>query len=601
MPNFAQLLVCCAVLATTPLAPPHFTARAQTAQLAIEALTDSASAFQGVELRISADAGVIDAANPFDTDEIDLLVSITPPRGRAFTVPAFWYQDFDASLQPIGAGEWRARFTPTRTGVWRATARREGDALVSETASIDVAAAADPAQARGFVRINPRNPRYFAYDNGDLYFPTGLNLGWATGQDQIVLQDYARWFDNLAANGGNFARIWMASWSFGLEWKDTGLGDYRARMKQAWLLDQVFKLAEERGISLMLCLLNHGAFSESVNPEWKDNPYNAANGGMLAAPKEFVTNEAAKVLFKRRTRYIAARWSYSTSLFSWEWWNEVNWTSITDDELRPWIAEMSAHLRQFDAYDHLVSNSHASGVATTIWRAPELDYAQEHDYSAKDPLRAFKNSYDWIGASMGAKPKPLLLSEHGYSAGGADAQLFERERVHFHNSIWAAPFLGYAGTGMYWWWDSFVDPRGLWREYGMFTEFAKGIDLSTYAPGTLYAGSGSLGLTLQKRASALVWVRQSNYDAAEVAFVFEKAQREAAKAGKKLSDWRYVPASAPKRTVTVKNLARGLYSLGIFSPQTGKWIEQRSLTVLDGNAYIPLPEFSGDLAIRLEQ
>ena len=30
------------------------------------------------------------------------------------------------------------------------------------------------------------------------------------------------------------------------------------------LLDQVFKMAEKRGIAIMLCLLNHGAFSTSV-------------------------------------------------------------------------------------------------------------------------------------------------------------------------------------------------------------------------------------------------------------------------------------------------------------------------------------------------
>ncbi len=601
MPNFAQRLACCAALAATQLALPLVTTRAQTAQLAIEALSESAFAYRGVELRISADAGVLDAANPFDTAEIDLLVTITPPRGRAFNVPAFWYQDFDASLQPIGAGEWRARFTPTRSGVWRATARRVGDALVSETASINVAAATDPAQARGFVRINPRNPHYFAYDTGDLYFPIGLNVGWATGQDQIVLQDYERWFDRLAAHGGNVARIWMASWSFGLEWKDSGLGDYRARMKQAWLLDRVFKLAEARGITIMLCLLNHGAFSESVNPEWKDNPYNATNGGMLKTPGEFVSNEAARALFKRRVRYVAARWSYSTSLFAWEWWNEVNWTPIADTDLRPWVKEMTEHLRQFDPYRHLVTNSHANGAATTLWRMPELDFAQDHDYSSYDPLSVFKVNYDRIGANTGKQTKPLLMAEHGYSASGADAQLIQRELVHFHNSIWAAPFLGYAGTGMYWWWDGFVDPRGLWPEYGRFAEFVRDVDLSALAPAKLYAGKAAFARALANRKTALVWVRHRDYDANAVKGAFDKAQQEAKKAGKTLGNWQYSPTPVNGQVVTIPNLDRGLYVLGIYSPQTGKWLVQRPLTVLDGNAYVPLPDFSTDVAIRLEQ
>ena len=86
----------------------------------------------------------------------------------------------------------------------------------------------------------------------------------------------------------------MSAWAFGIEWKDTGLGDYSGRMKQAWLLDQVFKLAEQRGVYIMLTLLNHGAFSTSVNPEWNDNPYNAANGGPLKEPRLFVRNAQAR-------------------------------------------------------------------------------------------------------------------------------------------------------------------------------------------------------------------------------------------------------------------------------------------------------------------
>ena len=587
------------VLVVAQFATHTLRSHAQSADLAIDTLTETAIANQMVELRISADAKVLDAANPFDSDEIDLWVTITPPRGRAFKVPAFWYQDFDAGLKPVGAGEWRARFTPAQRGVWRAAAKRIGDTLVSDSVSIDVQPAAEPG--RGFVRINPRNPRYFAYDNGDLYFPIGLNLGWATGQDQIVLQDYERWFDRLAANGGNIARIWMASWSFGLEWKDTGLGDYRARMKQAWLLDQVFKMAEKRGIAIMLCLLNHGAFSESVNPEWKDNPYNAVNGGMLKTPQDFVSDEAARALFKRRVRYIAARWSYSTSLFAWEWWNEVNWTPIADTDLRPWIKEMTEHLRQFDPYAHLVTNSHANAATTTLWRMPELSFAQEHDYSGNDPLTVLKTSYDRIGATIDKNAKPILMAEHGVSASGADAQLIARELVHFHNSIWSAPFLGYAGTGMYWWWDSLVDPRGLWGEYGRLAEFIRDVDIAALTPATLYAGQGAKASALRNRTVALVWVRQNEYDANEVMRAFEKAQREALKANKKLNDWQYQPAAAPSRTLTVTGLTKGNYVLGIFSPQSGKWLVQRPLTVLDGNAYVPLPEYSADLAVRLEK
>ena len=48
--------------------------------------------------------------------------------------------------------------------------------------------------------------------------------------------------------------------------------------------------AYNRGIYLMVSLLNHGAFSTLFNSEWASNPYNAANGGPLATPADFFTN-----------------------------------------------------------------------------------------------------------------------------------------------------------------------------------------------------------------------------------------------------------------------------------------------------------------------
>ena len=43
---------------------------------------------------------------------------------------------------------------------------------------------------------------------------------------------------------------------------------------------------------------------------------------------EFATNPDAQRLWEQKLRYIAARWGYSTNLFCWEWWNEVNWTPL---------------------------------------------------------------------------------------------------------------------------------------------------------------------------------------------------------------------------------------------------------------------------------
>ena len=120
----------------------------------------------------------------------------------------------------------------------------------------------------------------------------------------------------------------MAAWSLGIEWVNTGLGDYTERMQNAWTLDQVFLLGAKYGINIQLVLINHGAFSESTNPEWFANPYNKLNGGPLESPSEFATNQIAIKFWQQRLRYIAARWAAYPNLFAWEWWNEVNFTQF---------------------------------------------------------------------------------------------------------------------------------------------------------------------------------------------------------------------------------------------------------------------------------
>ncbi len=565
--------------ATAPKAATH---------LALRAIQEARAVYALEELEIDTDGLVV---NRFDPSQFDLSVRFTSPSGKVVLVPAFSYQDFDAdSLRLKGGPVWRARFTPTEAGEWQAQAELASPKLSSAPVSFEVA---PDSTAHGFVRINKQNPRYLAYDDGAFYFPIGLNLGWATQQNLGVLKDYERWLDRLSQNGGNIARVWMASWSFGIEWNDTGLGDYSGRMKQAWLLDQVFKLTEQRHIYLMLTLLNHGAFNTSVNPEWNDNPYNAANGGPLKEPRLFARNQQARELFKRRVRYIAARWAYSPNLFAWEWWNEVNWTPIDDIALKPWIVEMTAHLRQYDPNHHLISSSYAGISSTSLWKMPELSFAQQHDYSGNDSAKLLPITYRVLAEK--APDKPVLLAEMGLDASSADAQR-SREVIHFHNGIWAAPFSGYAGTGMYWWWDTFVDPRNLWGEYKAVAEFLKGENLAPLAPAKAQiAPEGATALALQGKDRALVWVRSDAYEAAAATQAYQRARQ----AGPIPSDWQYEPPTLGDLKLTLTGLADGSYTVRWFSPATAEWQVDQTIEVSGGVTTLAVPAFARDLAVKI--
>jgi hypothetical protein len=533
------------------------------------------------------------AQNPYDPAEIDLILNVTAPDGSQFSVPAFWFQDFDpATASPCGQPGWKARLTPDQEGEWKVQAEIAGQDILSQPLKFIAGAKGTP----GFVRLHPQNPNYFAFDDGSTFFPVGLNIGW---WQSSPLEDYARWMDQLSANGGTLIRVWMADWSFGIEWNDTGLGNYDGRQYRAWLLDQLFQMARARGIYIELVLLNHGAFSDNTNPEWEYNPYNAALGGPLDSPAEFASNETARQYFQRRLRYIAARWGYSTNLFAWEWWNEVNWTPISTDDLAAWVVEMTAFLKHYDPYDHLVSISYAGSGWPQVLDLPEIDFIQHHEYSFLDPLEEFPKLLEW---EKGFAPgKPVLFAEFGYSASGEDATSFDQHGIHLHNGLWAATFSGFASPVLYWWWDSYIDPLGLWDQFGSLTTFLKGQDLASLTP--VEAGKIKLSaatasaLALGSEERLLAWVRNPSYNA-----YLAQARRDNDVRSKKTpeSEWRYQLEPLTGLTLTVMGLQDGSYTAKWYDPSTGQWLTESTVTIEDGNLMLDVPAFSVDVALRIE-
>lgn len=561
-------------------------------QLSLSAPANAARTFQPTELGLTTDGTF---ANPYDPTHAQLDVSFTSPAGKIMTVPAFWYQNFDrATLKPKGTAGWRVRFTPTSAGQWTASASFAKPQVNSASLKFNVAISNSP----GFVRIDKQNPHYFAYDNGrnTFYFPIGLNIGWANqqpGEHGSVLATYERWLTQLSKNGGNIARVWMAPWSFAVEWKETGLGDYGGRQLQAWMLDQVFEMARKKGVNIELTLINHGQFSVSTNDEWKDNPFNVANGGFLKSPGEFATNPQARDLFKRKLRYIAARYAAQPNLFAWEWWNEVNWTPIGGSDLNEWTLDMTRALKTWDPYVHLISSSYSTGGTSDLWAMPQIDFSQQHDYGARDPLAWGRSAVSTFTDT--APNKPVLLAEVGYSAGGNEVPLI-RDKIHFHNSIWAAPFVGYAGSGMYWWWDTFVDPENQWPHYRGLADFLKGENLATMTGQNASVNTlNAAALTLQSNTRALIWLRSSAYDAGEANAAYTKALI-ARKGG---PDWNYALPIRSGATLKVSGLGDGAYTAYWYAPQKNLWLSTVPVTVKGGSVTLNAPTFDKDLAVKI--
>lgn len=543
-----------------------------------------------LEWRLAAPGDWSAPSNPYDPAVADLSVEFRAPDGRQVRATAFWLKD------NLATG-WAVRLLPHVAGRWKATSRIRmggGDTLaVGHDFSFDVTRV--PERRR--VVVDPRHPAHFAFEDGSPFVPIGLNLAWNAG---AATDDYRRWFKRMAEHGGNFARIWMASWSFAIEWNDTGLGNYHARQERAAQLDRVLELAEEYGIRIMLCLVNHGAFSETTDGEWANNPYNANNGGPLGDPGEFATSARARELFARRVRYIAARWSHSPALHSWEWWNEVNWTPIDDLQLIPWIREMSQVLDRHDPYRRLRSTSWSDRGFAKAWAMPELDYAQQHDYTSADLAPFYAAQYREFRGEV--PQKPLLAGELG-SSGGFDPAVkrpFNWDSAHFHNGLWAPIFAGYAGTAMYWWWDLLIEPQRMWPAFKGISRFVAAVQesgrIGAYKPKPAQVANGeATAMALVSSSSALFWVRSNLYDLSAL----QKAYRKSAPAN---DTEKWTPTWTPLEGLKVqcKDIAApdGRVTVRWLDAQSGEWLAQapKTGTLKDGVLTVACPDFERDVA-----
>lgn len=516
-----------------------------------------------------------------DTFGNDLwLVAMHQVHQQTVRVPLFWLAEYDASMNATGVSGWRARIALSEAGQWRISAA-QGD-IVSP--SIDITVAANP-DAHGMVRVHPRG---FAFDDDTPFVPIGVNTGWSTAQGAAIIVEYERWFRQLSANGGNAARVWMASWSFGIEWNDTPLGDYRNRMRQAWLLDQVFMLAERYNIRIMLCLINHGAFSTTTNAEWQDNPYNQVNGGPLATPETFVTDANAQAFWHKRVAYIAARYAAFSSLWCWEWWNEIDWTPIKDEQLAPWLVDTRAVIHRFDPYQHPITSSWSSVRLTELWQESSLDLVQHHTYDADDIARTINTAR--IPVKHILRQKPLLVSEIGLNAGGATT-IDAIERIHLHNALWAPLMLGSAGSGMYWWWDTWLDPNNHWNAFVSISAFSHGIDMRSMRAFSV-SMSGATVLGLRNESIMYLWIRHAKYTAKE-------ALRAHALANTTDPQWQYVIDSQKWPSVTIKDIDIGAYDVHWFDPQRATWEQQVIVNASSDILVLDVPDFAYDMAAKI--
>ncbi|MBI4978919.1 MAG: cellulase family glycosylhydrolase [Spirochaetes bacterium] len=423
--------------------------------------------------------------NPFDPDEIDVSAQVTLPSGKTMTLPAFFEQPYtveNGKETASGKPHFTVRFLPVEAGKYsvRITAKDKNGA--AQSGYMFTAAA---ASAKGFIRTAP-NKKYFMFENGDTYFPVGHNVCWAKS-----IAEYDNYFTKMAAAGENFSRIWIGPFDiFTLERTSSGVNDYagltKYDLKNAWRFDYILDAAAAKNIYLMYCIESFNSFkSKPQHNVWHKCPYNKEFGGPCDEAQKFFTDAEAKKIFKKRLRYILARYGYSANIFAWEFFNEVELTDkYNSADNSAWHKEMAQYLRSIDPYRHLISTSYGRTEGDpAVDGLAEMDFAQSHNYGAGDAATMMRGYCIDKSARYG---KPHFFGEFGADVrGGGD--VFDTEGINLHNGLFAPVFSLGAGTGMLWWWDNYIEPQNLYHVFTPVAAFVRDIPFAkqNFAPASI--------------------------------------------------------------------------------------------------------------------
>jgi Domain of unknown function (DUF5060) len=431
--------------------------------------------YQKFEITFDASGGW---SNPFDPDQVAIDGIFQAPDGAVKTMSAFYFQDYQRTyengrelLTAIGKPVWKVRFSPVVVGTYRYTLRLSSGGRTVETEPRTFECTAN-SNKPGFLRVSKENPRYLQFENDAPFFVVGENIATLGGMGTALAD---KWYGSLAREGGNFARMWWCSGGTDVEssvnpqQKERGPGWYK--LDQAWRIDYILGLAEQLNIYIMACLETQQYLRRGV--WWERFSYNAANGGPVTSPADFFVNEKADVLFRNRLRYIVARWGYSTSLFSWQFWNEVSAANdFNAENAARWHVRMARYLRSIDPYEHVIhSNFGNLDGYQEVDGLAEMELVSTNSYSRRD----MGQTAVWGTRMMTSRyQKPYLLTEYGVGHEGRWIQN-DPKGVIVHDGLWGALVSGAAGAGLPWGWDNWIDAQNMYHYWKPVSDVVRGI------------------------------------------------------------------------------------------------------------------------------
>ncbi|TVR73098.1 MAG: PKD domain-containing protein [Marinilabiliales bacterium] len=517
-------------------------------------------------------------SNPYDPDIVKVDAEIIPPDGESYFMPAFYYIKSVPDEAGLWVNDpnfqcWKVRFTPQQEGTYQIIIHLEDEdgQFTSETYELMVFS----SQNKGFVYLDPDLKNYYRHSTGEHYLPIGENVAWSIKQDKIA--DYHDHISMLGENNANMLRYWTVTFaSQSLEGRNgysyyEGIGRYS--QQAAGLLDSIFELCRENGIQIMLTMFQHGILSENVNSNWDLNPYNVANGGYLDKPAEFFGNELAKTHTRNLFRYYIARWGYSTNLFAWEFFNEVDLTgehmnnppSWVDDVVE-WHEEMAIFMKELDPYNHITTTS-ISGwlghpLVAPLGQSNELDLFQFHTYGDK----VTQSLLHYYNNMLGITDLPLMCGEFGKSG-------LAETGDEVRNAKWVTYFNHF--PSLHWNWDKAIE-QGWYSYFAPMAAYFENVDLVAQGNPTAFSFNANV---------ENVKVNGMKTDAGNFYYYLYHENFEENISGVVLD---------------LTEFPMGYYMLTIYDPVTGDISDPQVKTHIPPFRNLSVPEFNKDIAIKLE-
>ena len=156
------------------------------------------------------------------------------------------------------------------------------------------------------------------------------------------------------------------------------------------------------------------------------------------------------------------------------------------------------------------------------------------------------------------------------------------EGVHLHNALWSAPFAGWNGTPMLWWWDNYIEPQDLYGRYQGLSRFLKGVDWSEpWVPARAESARLRL-LTLSTGHRTLLWLQDRR------GTWFERLVRGT------------TPARLSGGSITLRGLKPGRYTVRWFNTWKGSWEAPGQVTVQGDKTRLSVPPWQFDIAARID-